>query len=153
MKKLVYIWSDGSCSNNPGQGGYAAVIKHNGRGSIVYGYEEYTTNNRMELRAFIEGVSIAIGRYGGDASIVLYTDSKYIENSINLKWIDRWESIGYRNIKNSDLWKVIYSIISNHDIKVEWVKGHAVDDGNRMADMYAVMARSEAPDDSVIIEL
>lgn len=155
MCKLAHIWSDGSCSHNPGKGGYAAVIMYDGKGKIVYGSEEHTTNNRMELSAFICGIKQAVSDYGCDIEIIIYTDSKYIENAINCKWINRWHLNDYKGIKNPDLWKKVHTILSNHSVTVEWVKGHADDKNNKLADEIAVMARIEsAPDNTVsVIEL
>lgn len=136
----VDIWSDGSCAGNPGPGGFAALVKLGGRSIAVCGYEEYTTNNRMELRGFLSGLLYATEDHD-PKTITIYTDSKYIENAINCKWLDRWELTEYKGIKNCDLWRLIYKFIKAHNVKVVWVKGHADNVNNGIVDTLAVEAR------------
>ena len=151
MCKVAHIWSDGSCSHNQGKGGYAAVIMYDGKGKIIYGSEEHTTNNRMELTAFISGIRQAINDNGCKTEIVVYTDSKYIENAINCKWINRWNLNGYKGIKNPDLWRSVWDLLSVYTVEVVWVKGHADVENNKLADEFAVIARVESiPAETVI---
>lgn len=153
MCKIAHIWSDGSCSHNPGKGGYAAIIMYNGKGKIVYGSNEYTTNNRMELTAFLSGISQAVADNGCDVEIVVYTDSKYIENAINCRWINRWHLNDYKGIKNPDLWRSVWKLLNRHKISVVWVKGHSDVENNKLADEFAVIARVESIPANTVISM
>lgn len=153
MCKIAHIWSDGSCSHNPGRGGYAAVIMYDGKGKIVYGSNEHTTNNRMELTAFLSGISQAVADNGYDVEIVVYTDSKYIENAINCRWINRWHINDYKGIKNPDLWRSAWKLLNMHKISVIWVKGHSDVENNKLADEFAVIARVESIPANTVISM
>ncbi len=153
MKVPVNIWSDGSCSHNPGQGGYAALVSYAGAESIICGYSPSTTNNRMELTAFISGIQHAISICEEDMHITIYTDSKYIYNAIEFKWLNRWNKKSYAGIKNEDLWSILYDILKVIDITVIWVKGHSGDKYNDIVDKFAVMARNEEIPAGTVVEL
>lgn len=142
--KVINIWCDGACSGNPGPGGYASAIVH-AKDRIEYssGYSEYTTNNRMELLGFIESIKFAFSykTRGKAESVIIHTDSKYVENAINCKWIVKWAGNGFAKIKNPDLWLEVYTLISKCDfIKVKWVKAHAGIFGNELVDGLATEA-------------
>jgi len=134
------IWSDGACSNNPGNGGYAAYIENGLEEIAICGSENYTTNNRMELMGFISGLRFASDNHVKD-TVTIYTDSKYIENAINCKWINKWQTKAYKDIKNDDLWRLVWELINKLSVRVIWVKGHANDKGNIVADMLATESR------------
>lgn len=140
MKNSITIYTDGACKGNPGEGGWGALIEYNNEKVKLYGYEELTTNNRMEIIAAIEALrSIKV-----KSDIIIYTDSKYLMNGINT-WIHSWKKNNWRtssnkDVKNVDLWKIIDELNSNHSIEWSWVKGHSGNPGNEMADELANFA-------------
>ena len=140
MKSSITIYTDGACKGNPGEGGWGAFIEYNNEKVKLYGYEELTTNNRMEIIAAIEALrSIKV-----KSDIIIYTDSKYLMNGINT-WIHSWKKNNWRtssnkDVKNVDLWKIIDELNSNHSIEWSWVKGHSGNPGNEMADELANFA-------------
>lgn len=153
MQTHVDIWSDGSCSHNPGVGGYAALVKANDKLTVVCGSSELTTNNQMELSGFIEGIQYAISNYKHIDSVTVYTDSKYIENAINCRWLYRWHLNGYAKVKNPDLWRTVFELINRISVNVVWVKGHSNNANNALADRFAVAARDEFMACGTVIEL
>ena len=142
MKSSITIYTDGACKGNPGEGGWGAFIEYNNEKVKLYGYEELTTNNRMEIIAAIE----ALRSIKEKSDIIIYTDSKYLMNGINT-WIHSWKKNNWRtssnkDVKNADLWKIIDELNSNHSIEWSWVKGHSGNPGNEMADDLANFAIS-----------
>jgi ribonuclease HI len=134
------IWTDGSCSGNPGRGGFAAYIKHGHNEYAVCGSDAYTTNNRMELRGFL-AACLAASDIDPKNMVTIYTDSKYVENAINCGWLQKWEKKGYKDIKNSDIWHQIFIILNKVNVSVVWVKGHSDSKENEIADRLANEAR------------
>jgi ribonuclease HI len=142
MKKLIY--TDGSSSGNPGPGGYAAIISDGEKVLEIGGYEEKTTNNRMELSAAINSLKAAVdlhqkGQLPHPLELIyVYTDSMYVRNGIT-DWIIKWKRNGWRDgkIKNQDLWMQLDSISKDLPIKWEWVRGHSGNVYNEMADNIA----------------
>lgn len=137
MKK-VDIYTDGACSNNPGRGGYAAILIYKGNEKIVKGGEALTTNNRMELRAIIEGLR----SLKEPCDVTIYSDSAYSINPFQLNWIDRWISKGWRTSTNSDvlnvdLWKDLIEVMSKHKVTYVKVKGHSDNVYNNKCDEIA----------------
>ena len=136
MGQLI-IYTDGSARGNPGPGGYGAVLQW---GSTVkelsQGYR-LTTNNRMELMAVIVALE-SLTREGID--IVIYSDSAYVVNSVEKKWVFGWAKKGYAGKKNPDLWERFLKVYKKHKIKFVWVKGHADNPGNNRCDVLATMA-------------
>lgn len=137
MKK-VKIYTDGACSGNPGKGGWGAVLIFEGIEKELSGYDAYTTNNRMELLAAIEGLKAL--RF--PCEVELYSDSSYIVNTFNNDWIGDWKSNGWRNsskeeAKNRDLWEQLDALCNIH--KVNWikVKGHSDNVCNNRCDKLA----------------
>ena len=134
------IYTDGACSGNPGKGGWAAIILDDSNQSSISGSESNTTNNRMELIAAIE----AIKYFKKKTKINIYTDSKYLENGITIwikKWkINNWKTSNKKDVKNSDLWKLLENETKNHFIKWSWVKAHNDDTLNEKADKLAKKA-------------
>tara|TARA_B100001996_G_scaffold39972_2_gene29239 strand:+ start:58 stop:504 length:447 start_codon:yes stop_codon:yes gene_type:complete len=145
MKNSVIIYTDGACKGNPGTGGWGAVLEYKDKNKKIYGYEEETTNNRMELTAAIKALSVLKNK----CNVVIYTDSKYLMDGISI-WIDSWKKNNWRTsnkkeVKNIDLWKMIDSLNQDHDIEWKWVKGHSGNSGNEMADdlaNYAISSKS-----------
>jgi len=145
---LIEIYTDGACSNNPGPGGYGAVIIFDKqiRKEISGGYE-HTTNNRMELIAVIKSLEMLANfiRPENNHEIILYSDSKYIVDSINKNWLINWRENNWCNssnkkILNIDLWEVILDLVALYNIKFIWVKGHNDNEENEYCDLLARQA-------------
>ena len=133
----VVIYTDGACSGNPGPGGWGAVLRWNDKEKELYGGDELTTNNRMELMAAIQALE-ALKR---PERVSLHTDSTYLLNGIT-KWVEGWQRNGWKTaakkpVKNEDLWRRLIEAMRPHDISWVWVKGHAGDPGNERADALA----------------
>lgn len=135
--KAVEIYTDGACKGNPGPGGWGALLTFDGKERELFGGEDATTNNRMELTAVIEALS-ALTR---TSRVVVHTDSQYVQKGIT-EWIRGWKAKGWRTaaktpVKNVDLWKKLDELAARHEIAWKWVKGHAGHDGNERADALA----------------
>ena len=139
MKYVVY--TDGACSGNPGPGGWGAVILNEKRIEInISGKEKTTTNNRMELMAPI----MALRKIKKASEIIIYTDSIYLKNGITT-WIKKWEKNGWisannKPVKNKDLWVTLNRLSKKHIIDWKWVKAHAGNKYNEIADKLATEA-------------
>jgi ribonuclease HI len=131
MKK-VHLFSDGSSLGNPGAGGYCAILKYGDAQKIIKGGEPDTTNNRMELKAVIEGLK-AIKE---PCEVVITSDSNYVIKAIN-GWLDNWIKKDFKKVKNIDLWKKYIEVSKPHKIKGIWVKGHAGHKENELCDKIA----------------
>ena len=139
---MLYAFTDGACSGNPGPGGWGALmVARDGEKVLkereLFGGEANTTNNRMELLAAINALE-ALGR---DAEITIVTDSTYVKNGVT-SWIHGWKRIGWKTsakkpVKNDDLWKRLDEAQSRHDVIWEWVKGHDGHPENERADELA----------------
>ena len=149
----IAVWTDGACSGNPGPGGYAAVVMTEAGNVAITGHSERTTNNRMELTAFIEGLSYVENNYElyPSTKIEVYTDSKYIENAINCGWIKNWEKKKFKNVKNLDLWLQAISLVKLLTPDVIWVKGHSGIPGNELVDKFATVARDSESENRLVI--
>ena len=136
MKKIIY--TDGACSGNPGIGGWGGVILEDTNSPIcLNGGEENTTNNRMELTAAINCIKV----FKSKENIEIFTDSKYLKDGIE-KWINNWKKNNWKtaskkSVKNKDLWIKLDDIIKKHEINWNWVKGHANNKYNELADSLA----------------
>ena len=137
--KEVEIHTDGSCLGNPGPGGWAAVLRHQGRERELSGGEALTTNNRMELMAAI----MALEALTEPCQITLQTDSQYVRQGIT-EWVAGWKARGWRTstkqpVKNVDLWQKLDALVAEggHRIQWHWVRGHAGHEGNERADALA----------------
>lgn len=133
----IEIWTDGACSNNPGKGGWGAVLIYKNHRKEISGSNLDTTNNRMELTAVIEALKIV----KKDIPVKIYTDSKYVMEGIT-KWINSWKKNNWRTadrkpVKNSDLWQLLDNESQKHKISWQWVKGHAGNEFNEIADQLA----------------
>jgi len=137
MSTEIIMYTDGGASGNPGPGGYGCMLisgKH--RKDISQGYK-LTTNNRMELLAVIAGLE-ALKNPGMNVDI--YSDSKYVVDSVQKGWVFNWQKKGFKKKKNVDLWQRFLKIYPQHNVKFHWVKGHANIEGNEIADRLAVEA-------------
>jgi len=139
MSLKIEIFTDGACSGNPGKGGYGIVMKvpeKNYEKRYSAGFR-LTTNNRMELLAVI----VALEKLKStENDIHIYTDSKYVSDAINQKWIFGWIKKGFKNVKNPDLWRRIVPLLKAHNPIFHWVKGHAGHPENEICDQLAVKA-------------
>ena len=140
----IKIYTDGACSGNPGKGGWGALIQENNNEKKLSGSELNTTNNRMELTAVIK----ALEHYDEAKEIEVFTDSKYVMQGIT-EWIKNWKNNHWKtsqkkDVKNKDLWVLLDTVSAKHDIKWSWVKGHAGDYGNEIADKLATQAILES---------
>ena len=139
MSLKIEIFTDGACSGNPGKGGYGIVMKvpeKNYEKRFSKGFR-LTTNNRMELLAVI----VALEKLKStENDIHIYTDSKYVADAINQKWIFGWIKKGFKNVKNPDLWKRLVPLLKAHKITFHWIKGHAGHPENEICDQLAVKA-------------
>ncbi len=137
--KLVKIYTDGACSGNPGPGGWGAVLMFADKKKEIYGGEMDTTNQRMELKAVIEALrALKVS----DWDIVVYSDSAYVVNAFQQKWIDNWQKNGWKNSKkeavaNQDLWQELLLLSRKNRVRMEKVKGHAGDEWNERCDQLA----------------
>ncbi len=138
MKK-VNIYTDGSCSGNPGPGGWGAILEYNGVEKVLSGGMADTTNNRMELTAFL----MALKALKQPCSITLCSDSKYVIDALEKGWAKNWRAKGWiksdkKPALNSDLWQELLQLTDIHEIKYEWIKGHAGHPYNERCDSLAV---------------
>ena len=131
------IYTDGACSGNPGKGGWAAIILDDSIQSSISGSESNTTNNRMELMAVIAGLE-KLNISPIDVEII--TDSRYVCDAVEKKWLFKWESKSFKNKKNKDLWKRFLIHFNKHKIRTTWVKGHNNHRQNERCDFLALSA-------------
>ncbi len=137
MKKLT-IYTDGACSGNPGAGGWGAVLIYGSKQKEISGFEAQTTNNRMELTAAIEALSLVKEA----CEIDLYSDSAYLCNAFNLGWVEKWQKYNWMStnkapVKNKDLWLKLVDFTKMHKISFIKVKGHADNELNNRCDELA----------------
>ncbi len=137
MQSEITIYTDGAASGNPGKGGYGVVLicgKHRLEKSEGF---RLTTNNRMELLAVITGLeSLKIP----GSRVVIYTDSRYVADSVEKGWVFQWESKAFKKKKNPDLWIRFLKIYREHKVRFVWIKGHASNPENELCDRLAVEA-------------
>ncbi len=137
----ITIYTDGAAKGNPGPGGYGVVlISGPHRKEISDGFR-LTTNNRMELMAVC--VALEALRFEG-SNVTLYSDSKYVVEAVNQRWVLNWEKSGFKGKKNPDLWMRFLRIYRKHKVRFVWVKGHASTIENNRCDYLAVTAASGA---------
>lgn len=139
MKKTVTIYTDGACSGNPGPGGWGAILCYGGAKKEMSGGEKQTTNNRMELT----GVISALRALKEPCIVELYSDSKYVIDALSKGWAVSWRRNGWKKADkkpalNSDLWEKLLNLYDEHDVTVEWVKGHNGHPENERCDEMAV---------------
>ena len=135
--KTVKIYTDGACRGNPGLGGWGALMVFEGMEKELFGGQEDTTNNQMELKAAIESLKAL----KEPCIVELTTDSKYVMQGIT-SWIQNWKKNNWKNsskkdVKNKDLWIELDKYVSQHDVRWHWVKGHSGHEKNEIADQLA----------------
>ena len=139
---MIKIYTDGSCLENPGNGGWAAIIINNGQKTNIKGSKKNTTNNQMELLAPIE----ALKKIPKGSKVQIFTDSKYVKSGIT-EWIYNWKKNGWKtankqNVKNKDLWTELDILANEFEISWNWVKAHSTDELNNEVDLIAKEAAS-----------
>ncbi len=146
MTDAIEIYTDGACLGNPGPGGWGAVLRFGPHQKELYGSERDTTNNRMELM----GAIAALEAITAPHPVILHTDSSYVKNGIT-KWVTNWRRNGWKTadkkpVKNAELWQRLDAVAGRYEIDWRWVKGHAGNEGNELADQLASKGAREARD-------
>ena len=134
---MIQIFTDGACSGNPGPGGYGVILKAGEHYKELSGGFKLTTNNRMELLAVCIGLE-SLKKLNQEVNI--FSDSKYVIDSIEKKWVFGWVRKGFAGKKNKDLWLRFLQSYKLHQVKFTWVKGHAGHPENERCDILAVLA-------------
>jgi ribonuclease HI len=137
--KNVVLYTDGACSGNPGVGGWACVLIYKNHQKQLSGSEKQTTNNRMELKAVIEGLKLLKEK----CNVEVYSDSAYVVNAVSKGWIEQWQLRGWKTsnkepVQNQDLWTALLDLLSKHKVTFIKVKGHADNELNNLCDKLAV---------------
>jgi ribonuclease HI len=139
LSHQIHIYTDGAAKGNPGNGGYGVVMELVGTNYRKEFYEGFrrTTNNRMELLAVIVGLEkIKIP----NSKVLVVSDSKYVVDAVEKKWVFGWEKKGFKEKKNPDLWMRFLKIYRQHQVDFKWIKGHNNHPQNERCDQLAVMA-------------
>lgn len=144
----IDIWTDGACKGNPGKGGWGALLKHGKHQKELFGGELNTTNNRMEMMAVIQALTIL----KRPSKVRLHIDSQYVQKGIN-EWMPSWIARGWKTadkkpVKNQDLWQTLNDLCKKHEISWIWVKGHAGNPGNERADALANLGVEQLSQDT-----
>lgn len=137
MSDIIHIYTDGAASGNPGPGGYGVVMLYKGHRKEISGGFKLTTNNRMELL----GVIVALEHLKkAQSHVLVHSDSKYVVDAFEKKWLEGWIKKDFKKVKNVDLWKRLLLLTKKHHVKFKWVKGHADNVENNRCDELAVEA-------------
>lgn len=142
--KTVTIYTDGACLGNPGPGGYAAVLMYQGKRKEIAGGFNKTTNNRMEILAAIKGLAVL----KAPSKVTLYSDSKYLVDSIGKGWVANWKAKSWKRNKkdkarNVDLWKQLLELLDRHDVEFVWTRSHVGTRDNERCDFLATQAANQ----------
>jgi len=137
-KDIIEIYTDGACSGNPGPGGWGAILLYKDVIREISGYEENTTNNRMELKAAIEALKLL----KRPCKVHLYSDSSYLVNAFNLGWLVKWKKNNWLKsdktpVENKDLWEKLSELTQIHNVNWIKVKGHSDNEYNNKCDKLA----------------
>lgn len=132
----VDLFTDGAAKGNPGPGGYGAILRSGAHEKELSGGFYHTTNNRMELMAVIVGLEAL----KSSCHVRVVSDSKYVVDAFNARWIDGWKRRGWAKVKNPDLWKRLLKAMEPHKVQFEWIKGHNDHPENERCDRLAVAA-------------
>ena len=131
---MIEIYTDGSSRGNPGPGGYGIVMIYKDKRKELFQGYKLTTNNRMELLAVIRALEeVKTNKY----KIKIYSDSKYVVESVEKGWIWNWQKNNFKNKQNVDLWKMFIPLYKKYDVKLIWVKGHDGNTENERCDFLA----------------
>lgn len=146
QKPVIYLYTDGAASGNPGPGGYGIVLKCADLRKEMSGGFSLTTNNRMELLAVIIGLEAI---KWDNARVEVWSDSSYVVKAITEGWLERWILKDFRKVKNPDLWRRFLPLYRRHRVTFNWLKGHAGHPENERCDSLAVAAyhMPDLPDD------
>lgn len=136
----IVIYTDGSALGNPGPGGFGALMSYKNKQKELSQGFRLTTNNRMELLAII--VALESLKVSG-RDVMIYSDSKYVIDSVTKGWVFGWVKKGFKDKKNADLWKRFLNIYPKNKVRFTWVKGHANIPGNEYVDKLAVAAAND----------
>ena len=142
-EKMVEVYTDGACRGNPGAGGWGVLLRYGDKEKELYGYEENSTNNKMELMAAIQGLE-ALKR---PCNVILTTDSQYVRQGIT-QWIHNWKKKNWQTaqkkpVKNKELWQRLDAAAKKHEVQWKWVKGHSGHEENERVDELANRAIDE----------
>lgn len=145
MEKVI-MYTDGACSGNPGPGGWGSILMYKDTKKEISGYKANTTNNVMEITAVIEGLKLL--KYSCEVEI--YSDSAYVVNAFNNKWIEGWQKHNWVNsnkepVKNRELWEQLIELVNKHQVNFIKVKGHSDNEYNNRCDE---LARKEIKDNN-----
>jgi ribonuclease HI len=143
MQPEVIIYTDGAAKGNPGPGGFGLIMHHvpsGKRKEYAKGFR-YTTNNRMELMAVIEGLMLL---NKSNIAVLVVSDSKYVVDAVEKKWVFNWEKKQFKDKKNPDLWKQFLTLFRQHTIRFQWIKGHNLHPENERCDQLAQHAATQA---------
>ena len=137
--KSIQLYTDGACKGNPGPGGFGVILRYGGREKEISGGDSATTNNRMELLAAIVGLEALTE----PCEVTLYSDSKYLVDSITKRWVYNWQKNGWiksdkKEAQNIDLWERLLPLLETHKVTFVWVKGHDGHEFNERCDRLAV---------------
>ncbi len=137
MEKVI-LYTDGACSGNPGPGGWGAILMYKENKKELSGGKKDTTNNIMEITAVLEGLKAL----KNDCEVEVYSDSAYVVNAFNAKWIDNWKKNGWKNsqkeeVKNKELWQELDALVQRYKVKFNKVKGHSTNEYNNRCDELA----------------
>jgi ribonuclease HI len=138
-KEYLKLYSDGACSGNPGPGAYGSIMVKRSQERTFTKSFAHTTNNRMELLGVIEPIESLEGSY----DIEIWTDSQYVANAINEKWLESWIKKGWKKadkkpVLNRDLWQRLLKIMEKHTLTFNWIRGHNAHPQNERCDQMAV---------------
>ncbi|MEY2899562.1 MAG: hypothetical protein RL138_1615 [Bacteroidota bacterium] len=138
----ILIYTDGSSRGNPGRGGYGIVLIASHKRKELAAAFKKTTNNRMELMAAC--VALEALKIPG-SKVTLVSDSKYVTEAINKKWIYGWIRKNWKDVKNPDLWQRFYKVFQQHQVTMQWIKGHNAHPENERCDVLATYAADNGP--------
>lgn len=147
--QVIHLFTDGACAGNPGQAGYGLILKMGKHYKELSQGFRLSTNNRMELLAVIVGLE-ALKIEG--SNVLVQSDSQYVINSVEKKWVFGWEKKGYQGKANGDLWARFLKVYRKHNVKFKWIKGHNGHPENERCDELAVLASRDVKNHLIDIE-
>lgn len=142
MGEFIELYTDGAARGNPGPGGYGVVLKYKGHRKEMAEAFKLTTNNRMELLAVIVGLESITN---SSIPVKIFSDSKYVIDAIDKKWVYNWQKKGFVKKANPDLWRRFLKIAGKFNLELHWIKGHAGHPENERCDALATQAADKGP--------